>query len=119
MLIVYGIPNCDTCRKARKWLDGQGIEHRFRDLRADGLPAESLVAWIAELGWQALLNRRGTTWRNLAEDDERAVDAAGAGRLMQRHPTLIKRPVFDLGDRRLVGFGEAERETLGRIGTAS
>lgn len=118
MLIVYGIRNCDTCRKARKWLDGQGIEHRFHDLRADGLPADSLAAWIAELGSQVLLNRRGTTWRNLPEDDKRAVDEAGAGRLMQRHPTLIKRPVFDLGDRRLVGFGEPERDALGRIGQA-
>ncbi len=119
MLIVYGIPNCDTCRKARKWLDGQGIAHRFHDLRADGLPAELLAAWIAELGWEALLNRRGTTWRKLPEDDKRRVDEAGAGSLMQHHPTLIKRPVFDLGDRRLVGFGEAERDALGRTGTAS
>ena len=63
MITVYGIKNCDTCRKARKWLEAEGLEHRFHDIRADGLEPAMLEDWITELGWEVLLNRRGTTWR--------------------------------------------------------
>ena len=117
MIAIYGIKSCDTCRKARKWLDGEGIAHEFSDVRADGLEGATLDAWIAALGWEALLNRRGTTWRGLPEADRDGVDAARASTLMLAHPALIKRPVFDLGGGRfLLGFGDAERAALAATG---
>lgn len=112
MITVYGIPNCDTVRRARKWLDEAGIEHRFHDFRADGIDAGTLAGWADELGWEILLNSRGRTWRGLPEDIKSSVDAASAPALMATHPALIKRPVFDLGDRRLVGFAPATLEEL-------
>lgn len=113
MLTVYGLKNCDTCRKAREWLKQNGRAHRFHDVRADGLDEAMLRAWVAELGYAALLNTRGTTWRGLPEAERRDVDEAAAVRLMLQHPALIKRPVLDTGRRRLVGFGPATRKALG------
>ena len=112
MITVYGIRNCDTCRKALKWLDSEGIAARFHDFRKDGLAADRLDAWIDALGWEALLNRRGTTWRKLPASETEGVDAGRARALMLAHPTLIKRPVFDLGGRYLVGFRESEQAAL-------
>lgn len=112
MITVNGIKNCDTCRKALKWLAAEGIEHRFNDFRVDGLEPADLSRWSAEAGWEVLLNRRGTTWRNLDDADKADVDAEKAEALMAANPTLIKRPVFDLGDAVLVGFGDDERRAL-------
>lgn len=112
MITVYGIANCDTCRKARRWLDGEGIAHRFHDFRADGLDAKMLAAWVTALGWETLLNRRGATWRNLPEAARDGLTPATATALMLRHPTLIKRPVFAAGGAVLVGFSKAEMDTL-------
>ncbi|MDH5750237.1 MAG: ArsC family reductase [Rhodospirillales bacterium] len=112
MITVYGIKNCDTCRKALKWLKEQDIRADFHDLRADGLDRDRLENWIGELGFETLLNRRGTTWRNLAAKDKDGLDEKRAARLMLAHPTLIKRPLFDLGDCRLVGFTQAEKDRL-------
>ncbi|MBL6958615.1 MAG: ArsC family reductase [Rhodospirillales bacterium] len=112
MITLYGLKNCDTCRKARKWLEAEGIESTLHDLRADGLQAAMLDAWVADLGWETLLNRRGTTWRKLSDADKDAVDEAKVKRLMLAHPALIKRPVFDLGGSYLLGFGDAERQAL-------
>jgi len=113
MITVYGIKNCDTCKKALKWLAVEGIEHRFHDFRADGLDAADLVRWAKAAGWEKLLNRRGTTWRKLAEADRDGVDAAKAETLMVANPTLIKRPVFDAGgDAVLVGFSAADQAAL-------
>ncbi|MBT6284909.1 MAG: ArsC family reductase [Rhodospirillaceae bacterium] len=112
MLTVYGIKNCDTCRKALKWLSAEGIDHTFHDFRVDGLDAANVTRWAAAAGWEKLLNRRGTTWRNLPESDKDGVDAASAEVLMARNPTLIKRPVFDDGSQILVGFTAAEQEAL-------
>ena len=103
MITLYGIPNCDNCRKARKWLNAAGIEHRFRDFRKDGLDAGQIEAWSSELGLDKLVNRRGTTWRNLADDQKSRLDTE-ATKLLVENPTLLKRPVIDLGERRLVGF---------------
>ncbi|MGZ8217060.1 ArsC family reductase [Methylomagnum sp.] len=105
---LYGIKNCDTCRKARAWLDQQGIAHRFHDFRADGLNAALLESLETQLGWEALLNRRGTTWRGLPETDRDGVDRDKALALMLAHPALIKRPVLVVGDRILVGFSPAQ-----------
>lgn len=104
MVTLYGIKNCDTVKKARGWLDGHQVDYRFHDLRADGLERADLEAWVTELGWESLLNRRGTTWRGLPEERRESLDAFGAIRLMLEYPTLIKRPVLDLGSRRMVGF---------------
>ena len=116
MIAIYGIKNCDTCRKARKWLDGRGLTHHYHDIRADGLDRAMLDRWIAALGWEVLLNRRGTTWRKLDEAVRINVDAASARLLMLANPTLIKRPVFEAGGRHMVGFGEAERDALADAG---
>ena len=112
MLTVYGIKNCDTCRKALKWLSAEGIDHTFHDFRVDGLDAANVTRWSAVAGWEKLLNRRGTTWRNLDEADKDGVDATSAHALMAGNPTLIKRPVFDDGSQILVGFTAAEQEAL-------
>ena len=112
MTAVYGLRNCDTCRKARKWLRENDVEHSFRDLRADGLDGPTVERWIAAIGWEALINRRGTTWRSLSDAEKQIADQDAARDLMLRHPALIKRPVFDLGGRVLVGFGGAVRTAL-------
>ena len=112
-LTVYGIKNCDTCRKALKWLDGEGIEHRFHDFRVDGLDAGDLARWMDAAGWETLLNRRGTTWRTLPEAEKDGIDAAKAAELILSNPTLIKRPVFDRGGSNvMVGFKAAEQTAL-------
>ena len=113
MIEVHGLKTCDTCRKALKWLTAAGIEHRFHDVRADGVTAQQLAAWAGAVGWEALLNRRGTTWRGLPAAETDGVDDARALALMERHPALIKRPVFVLPDGRvLVGFAAKQQETL-------
>lgn len=109
---VYGIANCDTCRKAQKWLVERGIEHQFHDLRADGVDASLLNKWINEFGWETLLNRRSVTWRQLPEAMQQNVSPVSAASLMLAHPTLIKRPIFDLGGRFLLGFSAAQQESL-------
>jgi len=95
-----------------KWLVAEGLPYRYHDLRADGLPASALAEWIAALGWERLLNRRGTTWRKLAEADRADIDRARATTLMQANPTLVKRPVFAFRNGFAVGFTDAERATL-------
>lgn len=113
MLVVYGLRNCDACRKARKWLDAEGLAHRFHDLRADRVDQAMIAAWCADLGWQAVLNKRGTTWRQLPDRDTANVDEARAVALMAGHPALIKRPLFELGGGRyLLGFGAGQRAAL-------
>ena len=112
MIVVYGLKNCDTCRKALRWLEAEGVECRFHDLRSDGLAGGELAKWIEALGWEALLNRRSTTWRNIADADKTGLDAATAETLMLANPALIKRPVFDVGELVLVGFGDAQRQAL-------
>lgn len=103
-ITLYGIKNCDTMKKARAWLDAKGVTYHFHDYKADGIDSDRLKAWIDEVGWEVLLNRSGTTFRKIPEADKRGMDAAKALKFMQAQPTMIKRPVLDLGDRRLVGF---------------
>jgi Spx/MgsR family transcriptional regulator len=106
--VVYGIDTCDTVRKARQWLKAQAIDHRFHDFRRDGLTPQMLSRWLTHVPWDALLNRRGMTWRKLDESQRaRVVDQASAVELMLREPTLIKRPVLEDGERLLVGFSDA------------
>jgi Spx/MgsR family transcriptional regulator len=109
-ITLYGIPNCDTVKKSRAWLSQQGVEYDFHDFKKQGVPAEQLDRWIAELGWEKLVNRNGTTWRKLPPDvQDRVKDAASAGRLMQENVSVIKRPVVEWGKgRATVGFDAAE-----------
>jgi len=104
MVTLYGIANCDTVRKARRWLEARGVAYRFHDFRKDGLAREQLEAWTSELGWEQLLNRRGTTWRKLPEELRSEIDQGEAIRVMLEHPAIIKRPLLDLGQRRVLGF---------------
>ncbi len=93
--VVYGIANCDSVRAARRALTAQGREHRFHDVRKEGLDPQTLDRWIAAVGWEALLNRRGTTWRRLPAAEREGIDAAHARALMLQEPTLIRRPVIE------------------------
>lgn len=113
MLTLYGIANCDTVKKARTWLAQAGVAHRFHDYKKAGVPAEALERWIEALGWEALLNRQGTTWRKLDPARQAAVmDAAEAAILMREQPSLIRRPVAESGDRLLVGFDPQRYDAL-------
>ncbi len=104
MTTLYGIPNCDTVRRARRWLDAHGVAYRFHDLRKDGLDAALLADWIAGLGWEALLNRRGTTWRRLPASTREHINRAAATRLMLEQPAIITRPVLAQGRQLHLGF---------------
>lgn len=110
--ILFGIPNCDSVRKARKWLDKCGIQYQFHDFRKDGLSAKRLENWCQVLGWENLLNRRGTTWRQLPETDRDGIDAGRAQALMLAQPTLIKRPVLQTGKTLEIGFDADRYQTL-------
>lgn len=107
-LTLYGIPNCDTVKKARKWLDGAGIAYRFHDFRKDGLDPAKLQGWIDAIGWEKLLNKNGTTFRKLPDADKDGLDAAKAKALMLDQPAMIRRPVVEAADDISVGFSEAD-----------
>ena len=108
MITLHGIPSCDTVKKARAWLDQRGLEYRFRDFKKAPPAADELARWADAAGWEALLNRRGTTFRGLAEGDRLDIDRAKALRLMQASPSLIKRPVVtDESGKVTVGFSDA------------
>ena len=105
MITLAGIPNCDTVKKARVWLDAHGVAYRFRDFKKEPPAAAELGRWADATGWEVLLNRRGTTFRALAEADRDGIDRAKALRLMEIHPSLIKRPVVEGDDGTVtVGF---------------
>ena len=104
-ITIYGIRNCDTMKKARGWLDGHGVEYAFHDYKSAGIDRERLERWCNAVGWETLLNRAGTTFRKLPEEDKQGLDADKAIALMLEQPSMIKRPVLDLGDGKLlVGF---------------
>jgi len=103
-ITIYGIKNCDTMKKARNWLDDHGIAHDFHDYKVAGIDKKRLEAWCQELGWESVLNRAGTTFRKLPETERANLTAAKAIALMLAQPSMIKRPVLDLGRKRLLGF---------------
>ncbi len=105
---VFGIPNCDTVKKARNWLTARGLDYEFHDYKKEGADPVRLAAWADAVGWEALLNRRGTTFRALADADKADIDRAKALRLMAEHTSLIKRPVVEYSGGILVGFKETE-----------
>ena len=103
-ITIYGIKNCDTMKKARAWLDARGIDYAFHDYKAEGIAKAKLAEWCKEHGWEALLNRAGTTFRALSDSDKQNLTEAKAIALMLAQPSMIKRPVLDLGSKRVVGF---------------
>ena len=112
MITLYGIPNCDTVKKARTWLTDHGVAHEFHDFKKQGVPAAKLPGWGKAVGWDKLLNRQGTTWRKLdAAAQAGAADPAGAQALMVANPSVIKRPVVEWGKDVTVGFDAAGWET--------
>ena len=103
-ITLYGIKACDTMKKARTWLDENAVGYAFHDYKTQGIDRDSLNRWCDEHGWNVVLNRAGTTFRKLDEASKADLDQAKAVALMLAQPSMIKRPVLDLGDRRLVGF---------------
>lgn len=104
MIRIYGIKNCDTMKKAMAWLDSNGVAYSFHDYKKNGIDAATLTRWEKTLGWETLLNRRGTTWRKLDADTQAGINRDSALCLMQEQPSLIKRPVVDTGAELLCGF---------------
>jgi len=114
---IYGIKNCDTMKKARAWLDGHGVAYQFHDYKAAGIDRGRLEGWVREVGWEVLLNRAGTTFRGLPEKDKEGLTEKKAVALMLAQPSMIKRPVLDVGGKLLVGFKpEAYEKAVGSKG---
>lgn len=101
---MYGIKNCDTIKKARAWLEAKEVDYAFHDYKAEGIDRARLAKWCDELGWETVLNRAGTTFRKLPEAQTRNLDKAKAVALMVEQPSMIKRPILDLGAKRIAGF---------------
>jgi arsenate reductase (glutaredoxin) len=101
---IYGIKNCDTMKKARTWLEAEGIAYEFHDYKADGAPRDKLTQWIKKVGWETLLNRAGTTFRGLLDKDKQGLDEKKAVALMLDHPSMIKRPVLVKDGEITIGF---------------
>jgi len=112
VLTIYGIPSCDTCRKARKWLTENNKEHEFHDFRQDGLDIQMLDRWARTLDWQKLLNTRSLTWRKIPEVDRAGMTKNRAMALMLEQPTLVKRPVLECEEFVAVGFSPANYERI-------
>ena len=112
MLTLYGIKNCDTVKKARKWLEGAGVDYHFHDYRVDGIDAELLGGFSVSLGWEALLNTRGTTWRKLDDADREGVDQEKAIALMVANDALVKRPVWMKDGEYRLGFAAKDADDI-------
>ncbi|MDC7674582.1 ArsC family reductase [Asticcacaulis machinosus] len=111
-ITLYGIKNCDTMVKARRWLDAKGIGYTFHDYKASGITQDILEDWAARIGWETLINRSGQTFRKLPDEDRADVDEAKALRLMQAQPSMIRRPVLDTGEKLVAGFKPEIYESL-------
>ncbi len=108
---LYGIRNCDTVKKARKWLDERSIAYDFHDFKKEGLDEARLARWEQSVGWETLLNRRGTTWRKLSNEDRDTINAQSAHDIMLENTSIIRRPVVEYNDSIHVGFNAADWET--------
>lgn len=109
-ITLYGIPNCDTVKKARLWLDGKGIAYAFHDYKKQGADPARIANWVEQVGWEKVLNRAGTTFRKLPETDREGLDAAKAVKVMAANPSAIKRPIVEYPGGLLVGFKDSEWE---------
>ena len=103
-MIIYGISNCDTVKKAKNWLDSHNIDYNFHDFRKDGINKDIINGWLNTVAWDKILNKRSTSWRNLDASTQQAVNATNVVDLLVENPTLIKRPVMDVNDIITVGF---------------
>ena len=112
MVTIYGIPNCDTMKKARAWLNEHNIAYDFHDYKKAGLDEALLRGWVKELGWETLLNTRGMMWRKVPQDVKDTIDEKSAIALMLETPSMIKRPVLDTGNTRHIGFKPEQYEQL-------
>lgn len=105
-ITLFGIPNCDTMKKARRWLEANDVLYTFHNYKKSGVPEKELKHWVKKVGWEVLLNRRGTTWRKLDDSVKENIDEASAIKVMIENPSAIKRPVLETDDQLLVGFSE-------------
>jgi arsenate reductase (glutaredoxin) len=112
MVMIYGIKNCDTMKKARSWLEAHKIAHDFHDYKTTGIDKSTLEGWVKKVGWQVLLNRAGTTFRKLPDGDKEDITEEKAVALMRAQPSMIKRPVLDIKGRLTVGFKPEEYKRL-------
>lgn len=112
MIKLYGIPNCDTIKKARKWLKDNGLDYEFYDYKKHGVPEKELKTWVKQVGWETLLNKRGTTWRKLDDNTKNSVNEKSAIQIMLDNPSIIKRPVLSKGKTLLVGFSSDDYAKL-------
>ena len=103
-VVIYGIPNCDTMKKARVWLETHGVDYRFHDYRADGIDRKAVAAWVKALGWEKVLNRASTTFKSLPDRGKANLDSDAAIALMLANPTMIKRPMLDVSGHFIAGF---------------
>jgi Spx/MgsR family transcriptional regulator len=109
---LYGIKNCDTIKKARKWLSDNGVDYNFHDVRVDGIDAATIEQWIDQAGWETVLNRRGTTWRKLDSTVQEATNQDTVTALLLEHPAMIKRPVLDVDGTVSIGFKAEQYQTI-------
>ena len=112
MTTIYGIKNCDTMKKACAWLDGKGVAYEFHDYKKSGIDRDRLEGWARKVGWEVLLNRAGTTFRKLPDEEKEGLTETKAIELMTAQPSMIKRPVLEAGGKLLVGFKPEQYETL-------
>ncbi len=112
MITLYGIRNCDTVKKARNWLEDRHIDYHFHDFREDGLSESQVRAWLEEMDWSQLVNKRSTSWKALDAGTREAMSAETAVGAIMHHPTLIKRPLLDTGKQRFTGFSADEYERI-------
>ena len=112
MIKIYGIPNCDTMKKSRRWLEANGIVYDFHDYKKLGVPEKNLKNWVKQTGWETILNKRGTTWRKLDDDLKDNIDEAAAIQVMLNNPSIIKRPILESGKLLLIGFDEDQYKRL-------
>ncbi|MCW9030362.1 MAG: ArsC family reductase [Gammaproteobacteria bacterium] len=112
MLKLYGIKNCDTVKKARRWLENHGVDYQFHDFRQDGLDKKQLTAWVEKLGWESILNKRSTTWRSLSDEEKNISSNSQAIKLLLANPTLIKRPIAQNSNVLLIGFKDVDYKNI-------
>jgi len=112
MTTLYGIPNCDTIKKARKWLDDKNIAYEFHDYKKAGIDRKTLQNWCKEFGYETLINKRGTTWRKLDDQLKNNINETSAIKIMQENTSVIKRPVLISDHTKIVGFNEADYKSL-------
>lgn len=112
MIKIYGIKNCDTMKKAFKWMEANDIDFQFHDYRKDGISEEMVSEFVEQLGIDLVLNKRGTTWRKVPDDIKDNIDEAGAIKLMAENEAMIKRPIFDLGGEWAIGFAKKDQAML-------